>query len=75
MSSIRNKKRGCTLGAPVSLSGTPKPRELVVKLKAEADELDARIKHVAEMEEKGFWLCENGHESEKVGNNAKYATS
>jgi hypothetical protein len=38
-------------------------RDLIVKLKNEADAYEARIKNVAQMEEKGFWLCENGHES------------
>src|ERR1019366_10131236 len=32
----------------------------------EADEMDARIKEVAEMEEKGFWLCDDGHEDAKI---------
>jgi hypothetical protein len=26
--------------------------------------MDARVKQMAEMEEKGFWECENGHENE-----------
>jgi hypothetical protein len=30
-------------------------RDLIVKLKNEADAYEARIKDVAEMEEKGFW--------------------
>jgi hypothetical protein len=37
-------------------------RELVAQLTKEADVMDARIKEVSEMEEKGFLLCENGHE-------------
>jgi hypothetical protein len=37
-------------------------RELVEQLNKEADGLDARLKQMAEMEEKGFWECENGHE-------------
>jgi hypothetical protein len=35
---------------------------LITRLEAEADEMDARIKEVSELEEKGYWLCENGHE-------------
>jgi hypothetical protein len=37
-------------------------RDLIVKLKNEADAYEARIKSVAEMEENGFWQCANGHE-------------
>ena len=37
-------------------------RDLIVKLKVEADAYEARIKSVAEMEEKGFWQCADGHE-------------
>jgi hypothetical protein len=38
-------------------------RDLIIKLKTEADAYEARIKSVAEMEEKGFYLCDNGHEN------------
>jgi hypothetical protein len=37
-------------------------RDAAAKFTKEADEMDARIKEVSEMEEKGYWLCENGHE-------------
>jgi hypothetical protein len=40
-------------------------RDLIVKLTNDADELEARIKQMAEMKEKGFWLCEDGHEKPK----------
>lgn len=40
---------------------------LVEKLTKEADEMDARIKEVSEQEEKGYWLCENGHENNEPG--------
>jgi hypothetical protein len=50
--------------ARVSERNATATRDLVVKLKSGADELEARIKDVADMEEKGFWLCEDGHESE-----------
>jgi ssDNA-binding Zn-finger/Zn-ribbon topoisomerase 1 len=41
-------------------------RDIISRLTKEADDMDVRIKEVAEMEEKGFWMCENGHESEKA---------
>jgi hypothetical protein len=37
-------------------------RGLIETLNKEADEMDARIKEVCELEERGYWLCENGHE-------------
>jgi hypothetical protein len=37
-------------------------RDLIVKLKNEADAYEVRINNVAEMGEKGFWQCEDGHE-------------
>lgn len=37
-------------------------RDLIARITKEADDMDARIKEVAEMEMKGFWVCENGHE-------------
>jgi hypothetical protein len=49
-----------TWSARVAKVNAKATRELIVKLKADADALDARIKDVAEMEELGFWLCENG---------------
>jgi hypothetical protein len=39
-------------------------RELVARITNETDDMDARIKEVSEMEEKGFWLCEDGHEDD-----------
>ncbi|SPF45113.1 hypothetical protein SBA4_3300006 [Candidatus Sulfopaludibacter sp. SbA4] len=39
-------------------------KDLIAKLTTKADAFDARIKQVAGMEEKGFWLCEDGHEDE-----------
>jgi len=55
-----------TWSARVAKRNAKISRDLIVKITAEADELDARIKHVADMEEKGFWLCENGHERTDV---------
>ena len=51
------------LKAALSTRNAAERRELVTKLNQEADGMDARIKEVGEMEEKGFYLCENGHES------------
>jgi hypothetical protein len=48
--------------ARVSEQKAQESRGLITKMKQEADDLEARIKHMTEMEEKGFWLCENGHE-------------
>src|SRR5579884_1739933 len=38
-------------------------RKQITQLTADADARDARIKQMAEMEERGYWTCENGHES------------
>jgi hypothetical protein len=37
-------------------------RKQATDMKADADAREARIKEMAEMEEKGFFTCENGHE-------------
>src|SRR5580693_1138189 len=37
-------------------------RKQAADKKAQADVREARIKEMAEMEEKGYWECENGHE-------------
>lgn len=37
-------------------------REASANLTKEADEMDARIKEVSDMEERGYWTCENGDE-------------
>jgi hypothetical protein len=37
-------------------------RDLVSRLNAEADPMEARIKQFSEMEEQGYWLCEDEHE-------------
>jgi hypothetical protein len=50
------------LNAGLSLRLSTEKRALIEKLNREADEMDARIKEVSEMEEKGYWVCENGHE-------------
>src|SRR5580704_17876948 len=50
------------LNAGLSLRLATEKRAVIEKLNKEADEMDARIKEVGEMEEKGYWLCEDGHE-------------
>ena len=37
-------------------------RQAIAKLNAEADAIDANIKRVDELQEKGYWMCEDGHE-------------
>jgi hypothetical protein len=37
-------------------------RENATKIAKEADAMEARIKEVEEMEMRGYWLCEDGHE-------------
>jgi hypothetical protein len=50
------------LNAGLSLRLSKEKRELASRLNAEADQMDARIKEVSEMEEKGYYACEDGHE-------------
>lgn len=50
------------IAAALATRNAQEKRDLVARLTKEADELDARIKDVSDMEEKGFWLCEDGHE-------------
>lgn len=50
------------LNAGLALGLAKEKRELVARLNAEADQMDSRIKEVGEMEERGYWLCERGHE-------------
>lgn len=52
------------LNAGLSARLAREKRKFVEQLNKEADVMETRIKQVAEMEEKGFWLCENGHEQE-----------
>jgi hypothetical protein len=47
--------------ARVSEQKARETRAAILQLKTDAEELDAQIKHMAEMEEKGFWLCDDGH--------------
>lgn len=41
-------------------------RKEIKRLTAEAEAIEASIKRVDELQEKGYWLCEDGHESENV---------
>ena len=41
-------------------------RTLAEKLTTDAETIEANIKSFAEKEERGFWECENGHESEAI---------
>lgn len=40
-------------------------RDRAAQITKEADQMDARIKEVEELENKGYWLCEDGHEKPK----------
>ncbi|HEY2471048.1 MAG TPA: hypothetical protein VGI45_24850 [Terracidiphilus sp.] len=51
------------LNASLALRTGDEKRTRAVSLKTEADEMDARIKEVGALEERGYWLCENGHEN------------
>jgi len=60
------------LHAGLAQRNAQEKRNLVAQLTNDADVMEARIKEVAELEEKGFWMCENGHE---VGNDARMHNS
>jgi len=49
--------------ARVQQSKAAAERKEIARMTADADAHEARIKQMAEMEEKGYWECENGHES------------
>jgi hypothetical protein len=51
------------LNAGLALRTAAEKHKLAAQLTEQADQMDARIKEVSEMEEKGYWLCENGHET------------
>jgi transcription initiation factor IIE alpha subunit len=50
------------LNALLALKTAEDKRAVASRIKVEADKMDARIKEVGELEEKGYWLCRNGHE-------------
>jgi hypothetical protein len=49
--------------AKVAEKNASMTRDLIAHLTKDADAMEARINQVVEMEEKGYWECENGHES------------
>ncbi|HVB33732.1 MAG TPA: hypothetical protein VNJ52_05080 [Patescibacteria group bacterium] len=51
------------LNAKAALSQAKDKRDLMAQVSKEADAIEARIAELVKKEEKGFWLCENGHES------------
>jgi hypothetical protein len=50
------------LQADLSAQRAKEKRDLATQLRKEADDMEIRVKQMAEMEEKGFWLCDDGHE-------------
>lgn len=50
------------LQADLSAQRAKEKRDLAAQLRKEADDMETRVKQMAAMEEKGFWLCDNGHE-------------
>lgn len=57
------------LHAGLSLGLAGEKRALIEQLNKEADEIEAKIKSMDEMLEKGFWECENGHETDASSGN------
>ena len=51
------------LNAGLALRTAAEKHKLAAQLTEQADQMDARIKEVAELEERGFMLCDNGHEN------------
>jgi hypothetical protein len=41
-------------------------RIIIAQLTKDADDMEARIKRMLEMEERGFWPCENAHETAEI---------
>jgi hypothetical protein len=56
------------IAAALATRNAQEKRELVARVTKEADDMEARIKEAADMEEKGFWECENGHETAGIPN-------
>ena len=50
------------LNAGRALRTAAEKRTLARQLTERADQMDARIKEVYEMEEKGYYVCDEGHE-------------
>ena len=51
------------LSAKVAERNAGLTKDLIAQLTKDADAMEARITQMAEMEEKGFWECEDGHEN------------
>jgi hypothetical protein len=63
------------LQAALSAQRAQEKRDAAVQLRKNADDMEARVKQMAEMEEKGFWLCENGHEKDAARRRLSIAPS
>ena len=53
------------MNAALSAQRAKDAREMIAQANKEADDIEKRIAEVAVMEEKGFWLCEDGQEVPK----------
>ena len=62
------------LNAGLALRNATEKRDLAAQLTKQADEMDARTKELDGKLEKGFWECENGHETESIGHTAVDST-
>jgi hypothetical protein len=49
---------------------TLEKRDAAIQLRKGAGDTEARIAQMVEMEEKSFWLCEEGHESAESARSA-----
>jgi hypothetical protein len=54
------------LQASLSAQRAQEKRSAAVQLRKEAEDMEARVAQIAEMEDKGFWQCEDGHEQENT---------
>ena len=50
------------LQAALSAQRAGQKRDMAAQLRKEAEGMEAHVASMTEMEEKGFWLCDNGHE-------------
>jgi len=50
------------LNAGLALRTAAEKHKLAAQLTEQADQMDARIKEVSAMEERGYYVCEDGHE-------------
>jgi hypothetical protein len=56
------------LNAKLAASLSAEKRALAARINKDADEIEQSIKDTDEKLEKGFWECENGHESDSMPN-------